>query len=49
MANDICFRTLHLDQPWSLASYRSVGGYEVLEKILRESSPLITKGDFDQS
>lgn len=39
MANDICFRTLHLDQPWSLASYRSVGGYEVLEKILTEKTP----------
>jgi NADH-quinone oxidoreductase subunit F len=36
MASEICFRTLHLKQPWSLASYRSVGGYTVLEKILRE-------------
>src|SRR5437870_4559343 len=39
MANDICFRTLHLAQPWSLVNYRSVGGYEVLEKILREKTP----------
>ncbi len=37
MANDICFRTLHLEEPWSLASYRQVGGYQVLEKILREN------------
>jgi NADH-quinone oxidoreductase subunit F len=39
MANDICFRTLCFEQPWSLASYRHVGGYEVLEKILREKTP----------
>lgn len=39
MANDVCFRTLHLKQPWSLASYRSVGGYEVLEKILSTQTP----------
>lgn len=34
--NQICFRTLHLDQPWSMESYWSVGGYQMLEKILRE-------------
>jgi NADH-quinone oxidoreductase subunit F len=38
MANDVCFRTLHLDQPWTLDSYRSVGGYSVWEKILREKT-----------
>ena len=38
MANDICFRTLHLDPPWSLASYRRVGGYQVWEKILKEKT-----------
>ncbi len=32
MANDICFRTLHFDEPWSLANYQSVGGYQVWEK-----------------
>jgi len=36
MANEVCFRTLHLDKPWTLASYRNAGGYEVWEKILRE-------------
>src|SRR5512139_1910596 len=36
MANEVCFRTLHLDKPWTLATYRSAGGYEVWEKILRE-------------
>ena len=36
MANEICFRTLHLDKPWTLATYQSVGGYEQWKKILRE-------------
>ncbi len=35
MANDVCFRTLHLDQPWTLATYRSAGGYSVWEKVLQ--------------
>jgi NADH-quinone oxidoreductase subunit F len=38
MANETCFRTLHLDRPWTLATYRSVGGYTVIEKILREKT-----------
>jgi len=36
MTNEVCFRTLHLDKPWTLDSYRSVGGYEVLKNILEE-------------
>ena len=36
--NQVCFRTLHLDRPWTLETYRSAGGYEVLEKILREKT-----------
>ena len=36
MANEICFRTLHLDRPWTLETYVSVGGYEQWKKILRE-------------
>jgi len=39
MANEVCFRTLHLDKPWTLDNYRSVGGYEVLKKILAEQTP----------
>ncbi len=39
MTNQVCFRTLHLDQPWSLATYRSVGGYVQWQKILREKIP----------
>lgn len=36
MANEICFRTLHLNQPWTLATYQSAGGYEQWKKILNE-------------
>ncbi|MCW9025383.1 MAG: NADH-quinone oxidoreductase subunit NuoF [Gammaproteobacteria bacterium] len=39
MANEVCFRTLHLDKPWTLESYRSVGGYDVVKKILIEKTP----------
>jgi len=34
--NSVCFRTLHLDRPWTLESYRSVGGYVQWGKILKE-------------
>ncbi len=34
MANEVCFRTLHLDEPWSLEAYESVGGYSALKKIV---------------
>jgi NADH-quinone oxidoreductase subunit F len=36
MANDVCFRTLELDNSWTLEAYRSAGGYQVIEKILNE-------------
>ena len=36
MANRICFATRHLDEPWSMESYRSVGGYEALKKVFGE-------------
>ena len=39
MANDVCFRTLNLDNSWKLETYRSAGGYEVWEKILKEQTP----------
>lgn len=38
MANELCFRTLHLPEPHSLKSYESVGGYEVWRKILKEKT-----------
>lgn len=34
MANEICFRTLHLDQPWKLKTYVESGGYAQWKKIL---------------
>lgn len=37
--NQICFRTLSHQTPWSLEAYLSVGGYEVWQKILREQTP----------
>lgn len=39
MANEICFRTLHLHEPWKLSTYESAGGYEVWKKIIREQTP----------
>ena len=36
MANEVCFRTLHLDKPWSLESYLAVGGYSYWNRILKE-------------
>jgi NADH-quinone oxidoreductase subunit F len=39
MANEVCFRNLHLDKPWTLATYASTGGYEVWRKILKEKTP----------
>src|SRR5689334_10566221 len=39
MPNEICFRTKHLDKPWTLATYEGVGGYQQWRKILRENTP----------
>lgn len=39
MVNEVCFRTLHLDKPWTLATYESAGGYEQWKKILRDKIP----------
>ena len=36
--NLCCFRTLSHDEPWSLETYHSVGGYSVLKKILKEKT-----------
>lgn len=37
--NQVCYRTLHLPEPWTLSSYISVGGYSALRKILKEKTP----------
>lgn len=40
MANEVCYRTLGLSQPWSIETYQSVGGYEAWKKILsRQLTP----------
>jgi len=37
MADEVCFRTRHLPEPWSLKTYESVGGYKIWRKILQEN------------
>jgi len=39
MSEQVCFRTMQFDQPWTLENYRKVGGYSVWEKILKEKTP----------
>lgn len=39
MANQICFATRHLDDPASLETYLSVGGYAALKKVYAERMP----------
>src|SRR4051812_36682399 len=36
--NEICFRTLHLENPWSFSTYESVGGYVQWRKIVKEKT-----------
>jgi NADH-quinone oxidoreductase subunit F len=36
MTNEVCFRTLHLDRSWLLATYQAEGGYDALRRILSE-------------
>jgi NADH-quinone oxidoreductase subunit F len=35
-AHNVCFTTLHFEQPWSYDSYLKSGGYQALRKILTE-------------
>ncbi|MDR2876380.1 MAG: NADH-quinone oxidoreductase subunit NuoF [Methylobacillus sp.] len=37
--NEVCFRTLHLPDPGSLATYRGIGGYDTLKRIVTEKVP----------
>jgi NADH-quinone oxidoreductase subunit F len=37
--NLVCFEPLKLEQPWKLASYQQIGGYEAWQKILAEKTP----------
>ncbi|QQG46992.1 MAG: NADH-quinone oxidoreductase subunit NuoF [Candidatus Azosocius agrarius] len=36
MLNKICYRTLHLKNSWTLSTYESIGGYNVLRNIIKE-------------
>jgi len=36
VSNQVCFRTLGVDNSWTLEAYRANGGYEVIEKILKD-------------
>jgi NADH-quinone oxidoreductase subunit F len=36
LLNQVCFRTLQFEQPWTFENYVKVGGYEVLKRILTE-------------
>lgn len=39
MLNEICFRTLDREKPWTLKTYESAGGYAQLKKLLKEQTP----------
>lgn len=37
--NQVCYRTLEFDQPWTLDNYLKVGGYQAWTRILRDAVP----------
>lgn len=37
--NQVCYRTFHLPEPWTLEAYRSVGGYSAWRRILKDQTP----------
>jgi NADH-quinone oxidoreductase subunit F len=37
--NLTCYETLQYDAPWSLETYRKIGGYEAWERIVRDKVP----------
>ena len=39
MVNEVCYQTLSYDEPWSLETYRKLGGYEAWRKVLSEQTP----------
>ncbi|MEX0731869.1 MAG: NADH-quinone oxidoreductase subunit NuoF [Aquisalimonadaceae bacterium] len=39
MVNEVCYRTLEFDQPWTLENYLKIGGYQAWRKILAEKTP----------
>ena len=39
MVNEVCFRTLDKDKPWTLETYMENDGYAAWKKILKEKTP----------
>lgn len=39
MTNEVCFKNLNFDRPWTLENYVNSGGYEIWKKILKENTP----------
>jgi NADH-quinone oxidoreductase subunit F len=37
--DEVCYRTRHLDEPWTLKAYESVGGYSSWRKIVKGKTP----------
>lgn len=37
--NQVCYRTLQFDKPWSLETYQNIGGYSAWRRILEEKIP----------
>lgn len=37
--NQVCYRTFHLADSWTLSAYQSVGGYSAWRRILKEQTP----------
>lgn len=37
--NQICFRSLHKDQPWTLATYEQTDGYQAIRRVLENKTP----------
>jgi len=37
--NQVCYATLKFDQPWTLANYYQVGGYEAWKKLVKDKTP----------
>lgn len=39
MANELCFKNIHLENSWTLPVYESTGGYKALRQVLTEKTP----------
>jgi len=33
--NQVCYTTLQFEEPWSYDNYRSLGGYEAWQRVLK--------------